>query len=214
MLEPEWRVDHSAHELHYKGRVFPCDRDIEAIEIWEDYALLLSSDTDCLSLWGADGLVRIARVGVYPQAMALRGNQVLVCGGADCRLHQLALPSLQHDFSLLLPGMPERIALGKDAAHVLLFLAEPEPYTQLVSIVPGACTYQLQLRLPGIPGAIAADSTGLWVGVSEQVLHIPENAAAPDITIEGIGLAGHIEIVPGGILVMDALTERSIRIST
>lgn len=214
MPEPDWWIDHDAHELHFKSRTFPCDRDVEAMALWADHALLLSSDTDCLSLWDAEGLVRVARVGVYPQDMAVTGDLVLVCGGADGQLHQLDLPGLQHRFSLPLAGMPERIAWQSGTAHVLALLTEPEIHTRLISVVPDTWQWHDRLRLPGIPGAIAADGGGLWIGVSEQVVHLPDDSSVPDLVIEGIGLAKKIEASEDGVLIMDGLTGRTVQIRT
>lgn len=212
MPAPDWRIDHNAHELHYRDRTFPCDRCVEAMALWQDHALLLSSDTDCLSLWDAEGLVRIARVGVYPQDMALWGDCVLVCGGADCQLHLLSLPDLRLRASILLPGMPERIVFGKCVAHLLILLTEPESRTQVICVDPEHWTYEARLSLPGIPGAIAADDSGLWIGVSEQAMHLPDNSSVPDMVIEGIGLSNRIETAPGGIRITDSLTSRTLHI--
>ena len=214
MPAPDWRIDHDAHELHYRDRTFPCDRCVEAMALWQDHALLLSSDTDCLSLWDAEGLVRIARVGVYPQDMALWDGRVLVCGGADCRLHLLTLPDLAPRASLPLPGMPERIAWGHGNPHILVLVTDLEPCTQVIRVDPERWTYEARLTLPGIPGAIAADDSGLWIGVSEQVIHLPDNSSVPDMVIEGIGLAGRIETVPGGVRITDSLTSRTLHICT
>lgn len=214
MPEPDWWIDHDAHELHFKSRTFPCDRDVEAMALWADHALLLSSDTDCLSLWDPEGLVRVARVGVYPQDMAVTGDLILVCGGADGQLHQLDLPGLQNRFSLPLPGMPERIAWQSGKAHVLALLTEPEIHTRLISVMPDTWQWHDRLRLPGIPGAIAATASGLWIGVSEQVLHLPDDATMPDLVIEGIGLARRIELSADGVLITDGLTGRTVQIRT
>ena len=214
MHDAGWWIDHAAHMLHHGESAFSCSRELEAMAVWEDHALLLSSDTDCLSLWDAHGLVQLARVGVYPQDMALHDDHVYVCGGLDCCLHQLSLPSLQLCASLSMPGMPERIAMHRGKAYTLLLVPEPEPHTQLISVDPGFWTHRCLLQLPGIPGAIAADDAGLWIGVSQQVLHLPESGPGPDMVIDGIGLASYIEITSDGILVTDSLTEHVLRIRT
>lgn len=212
MREALWWVDDARHELHHGGSVFPCDRCIEALALWQGQALLLSSDTDCLSLWDGDGLVRLTRVGVYPQDMAVSGDVAVVCGGADCRLHLLELPGLYARSAFPMPGMPERITLQDGAAHVLTLMSEPEVHTRLirVDLTSGAlCT---RLTLPGIPGAVAADADGLWVGVSGLVLHLPMGAVQPDVTVEGFEMPTRIEVHPEGVVVADALSGRSIRI--
>ena len=165
-------VDERAHVLHFRGQSFPCDRDVEAALAWQDCALLLSSDTDSLSLWDIDGLVRLAKVGVYPQDMALAEDMVAVCGGADGKLYLLHLPGLTEAAEYMLPGMPERLCIADSTAYILTLLTEPEVHTRLLMqpLTGGPC---LALRqLPGIPEAIAADKSGLWIAVSEGVIRL------------------------------------------
>lgn len=205
MLESSWRVDHAAHELHFNGRVFPCDRDIEASACWSGHALLLSSDTDCLSLWDESGLVRTLRVGVYPQDMAVADDHALVCGGCDGHLHIVSLPELQPVASLPLPGMPEKIALVDDRAYVMTLLTEPDVHTALLEVDPVFRQHWEIACFPGIPGALAAGHEGLWVAVSEQLLHFPFGSAAPDIQINGFGLISRISLQPDGLFLWDSL---------
>ena len=210
LQEPDWWVDDRAHMLHHGERTFPCDRNIESLAVWKGCALLLSSDTDCLSLWDMDGPVRTLRIGVYPQDMAIADDLAIVCGGADCRLHLLTLPELRSSGEISLPGMPERIALQGSDAHVLALLTEPEVHTQLIlASLPAGKPHSL-LTLPGIPGAIAADGDGLWLGVSGQVLHLPRGTTQPDMIIEGFEMPVKIDVLPHGVIITDALRERPI----
>ncbi len=203
-------VDNAAHKLHHAGQDFPCDREIEALQVWRGYALLLSSDTDCLSLFDAEGLLRTARVGVYPQDMALQGDTAYICGGADGRIHLLSLPALQETASIPLPGMVERIALRGQTAYILTLLPEEPVCTALLSCPLSAMQHTELMRFPGIPGALAADASGLWVGVSEQVLHLPHGADSPDLMIDGFGLPRRIMPTADGAVVYDELENRYI----
>ena len=172
MMQSDMWVDNEAHQLHLDGHVFPCDRDIEAAMRWHEYALLLSSDTDCLSLWDSDGLVRLAKVGVYPQDMAVQGEFAYVCGGADGKLHLLRLPDLHEAAEYMLPGMPERVCLARDAAYVLTLLPEPEVHTALLSVDLATGKWSETAAFGGIPEAITADKSGLWIAVSEGVVRM------------------------------------------
>lgn len=205
-----FRVDDAAHLLHFGGRAFLCDREIVAAHPWKGHALLLSADTDCLSLWDADGLIRTARVGVYPQDMTVQEDAVWVCGGADGKLHQLALPSLRETAEFALPGMPERLCLRGNDAWVLSLLAEPEVCTTLlrVDLQTGAAHEITQFS--GIPGALTEDTTGLWVGVSELVVHLPWEADKPDVVVEGLGLPEKIAVQEKGVIITDGLEGRQI----
>ncbi len=212
MQERDWRLDNAAHELHYGDRIFPCDRDIESFACWAGHALLLSSDTDCLSLWDAEGLVRTIRVGVYPQDMAIVGNQAVVCGGADGCIHLLELPELQICSSYPLPGMPENIALADDRAYVLTLMTDTEVQTALIEVDLLCGRYRKLAALFGIPGAITLDTAGLWVAVSEMLLHFPHDRAEPDVMIQGFGLIDRITLLPDGLYLSDALEGRAYRL--
>lgn len=207
MAHAVFRVDDAAHLLHFGGRAFPCDREIVAAHPWKEYALLLSADTDCLSLWDADGLIRTARVGIYPQAMAIAADAAWVCGGADGTLHRLSLPSLRETAEFQLPGMPERVCLHGESVWVLSLLPEEPGCTALLQVTPKV---QEITRFAGIPGALAADEKGLWVGVTELVVHLPWGTDVPDMIVEGIGLAERIEVQPKGVLIEDSLESRHV----
>ena len=209
---PTWWVDDAAHTLHRGSRAFPCDRDVVRLALWREYALLLSADTDCLSLWDEEGLVRTARVGVYPQDMALSGDVAYVCGGADCRLHALTLPSLYGCDEVDLPGMPERIAIHQGLVHLLMLQTEPELRTLLAAWRPADGTLHRQMVLPGIPGALTASADGLWIGATGQAAHLPYGAAAPDVLVDGVGLPERIDVFPDGVTITDGLTGRRIRL--
>lgn len=172
MWQSDIRVDNETHLLHFAGHTFPCDRDVEAVQRWKEHALLLSSDTDCLSLWDEDGLVRLARVGVYPQDVAVSGDTAVVCGGADGRLHLLTLPDLFETAEHPLPGMPERICLQEDAAWVLTLMPEPEVHTMLLMVDLSTGHWTELRRFGGVPETITADEGGLWVVVSEGAVRL------------------------------------------
>ena len=203
-------VDNAAHMLHHAGRCFPCDRDVEALALWNGHALLLSSDTDCLSLWDSEGLIRTARVGVYPQDMAVAGSTAYVCGGADGMLHLLDLPELRESSDFLLPGMPERVCIHENKAYILTLLSDDDVQTALLRLdLPLGASHEI-MRFPGLPGTIAADGSGLWTGVSELVLHLPYGAKDADLLIKGFGLPRYIEVQSEGVLVVDELEDRTI----
>ena len=210
MQQAKFRVDNTAHLLYFGRRGFPCDREIVAAHPWKGHALLLSADTDCLSLWDADGLIRTARVGVYPQDMALSADTAWVCGGADGKLHILTLPTLREAIDIVLPGMPERVCLHNDTAWVLSLLAEPEVCTVLFQTNPQKPEVQEITRFAGIPGALEADENGLWVGVSELVVHLPWGTDVPNVIVEGIGLAKKIVVEPNGVMIEDGLDSRRL----
>ena len=213
MQKTDLWVDNRAHLLHLGDQTFSCDRDVEAVLPWHDQALLLSSDTDCLSLWDADGLLRLTRVGVYPQDAAHDGDAVYVCGGADSRLHILSLPGLHELNWVLLPGMTERIALHSGVAYVLTLLTEPTVETALLRVDPASGCWQEIGRYAGLPGALHADDAGLWVAVSGQLQRLSWPSLQPEHVIDGFGLIRWLISQPPGLIAVDPLEERATFIS-
>lgn len=207
-------VDNEAHLLHLGRHAFPCDRDVEALLPWQDKALLLSSDTDCLSLWDSDGLLRLTRVGVYPQDMALSDGKLLICGGADVRLHLLSVPLLHSIREFPLPGMPERISLHNGSAYVLTLLTDPEVQSALLSIDPSSGFSHEINRYPGLPGALLADACGLWVAAGEQLQRLRWADLQPEAIIHGFGLIRRLLPHADGVIAVDPLEERAVFISS
>ena len=104
--------------------------------------------------------------------MALQADSAFVCGGADGKLHQLSLPELIELAEYSLPGMPERLCVTEDAAYILTLLTEPEVHTALLKQpLPGGVWREIR-KLAGIPEAISADLSGLWIAVSEGVIRL------------------------------------------
>lgn len=201
MRHGEVYADNAAHLVHMGGGCFPCDRDVEALAPWNGHVLLLSSDTDCLSLWDAEGTIRTARVGVYPQDAAVSADTAFVCGGADGRVHLLSLPDLTEQAAYLVPGMPERLCVQGDSAYLLTLLPEPEVHTALLRLDVQSGESTELARFAGIPGAIAADDGGLWLGLSGLVLRQPWQGA--EVLFEGFGLPRQIIAEDGRALISD-----------
>lgn len=202
-------VDNVAHRLHHNGSCRPCDRDVEALAVWQKHALLLSSDTDCLSLWDEDGVIRTSRIGVYPQDMAIADDTAYVCGGADGRLHLTSLPDLTVLRSISLPGMPERITLDDQTAYVLTLLTDPEVQTALLSVDLVRDAYQEIRRFSGLPGAIHADESGLWVASGNHLMHLIRNHMQADCIITGFGLIRRLLPLGSGVVAIDQLEEQA-----
>lgn len=194
-------ADNAAHLVHMGGGCFPCDRDVESLTRWKGHMLLLSSDTDCLSLWDAEGPLRTARVGVYPQDAAVAADTAFVCGGVDGRVHLLSLPDLMELAAYPVPGMPERICVQDDMVYLLTLLPEPEVHTALLRLDVQSGAQEELARFAGIPGAIAADDGGLWLGLSGLVLRQPWQGET--LTFEGFGLPRQIIAEEGRALIAD-----------
>lgn len=198
-------VDNAAHLLLHAGRLHVCDRDVEALQSWNRHALLLSSDTDCLSLWDDDGLVRTARVGVYPQDLHIQRDIAAIAGGADGYVHLLTLPELQPLADYPLPGMPERIQLLGDDAYLLTLLPEQGVQTALLRLHLPTGQHEELARFAGLPGAVCASPKGLWVAASELLAFLPNGASQPSLLIEGFGLIRHLDARGSAVLATDPL---------
>ncbi|MBQ8556512.1 MAG: hypothetical protein IJ438_11655 [Clostridia bacterium] len=198
-------VDDAAHQLWLGGHVIPCPRDVAALRLWRGHALLLSGDTDCLTLYGLTGETLITtRVGIYPQDLCLSGSTAAVCGGADGCVHLLSLPELHLLQTYPLFGMTQRIAATDAALHVLCLTEEAGMQCELVRIDLATGRHMVIARWPGLPGAIAAGEDGaLWIAASERLCVLPAGHAEPSDVYEGFGLIRHISLRGSDALVTD-----------
>lgn len=201
-------ADNAAGLLWHSGRLLPCPRGVEALSLWHGHALLLSSDTDCLTLYDPAGEPLItARVGVYPQALCLHRDTAYVCGGSDGCIHALSMPELYQLDSWSLPGMTQRIAATDAALHVLCLTEDAGLQCLLVRLDRHSGRWEITQRWPGLPGAIAAGADGtLWAAASEQLYRLSPDAAVTDV-YEGFGLIRHIDVHHNMALVTDPLEE-------
>lgn len=199
-------LDDGAHQLWHGGRVLPCDREVAALSLWQGHALVLSGDTDCLSLADGDGWLRTARVGVYPQDMAVLDDAAWVCGGADGQVHRLTLPVLQGGDAFPAPGMAERIACWDDQLWLLCLQAEEDAVqTLLVQLDSRTGQARTIARLPGLPGAIAANAQGVWAAAGERLYHFAPWQETADAVIDGFSLIRHMDLQGDTVLVTDPL---------
>lgn len=198
-------VDNAAHQL-WHGQTLPCPRDVEALALWQEHALILSSDTDSLSIADRDGWLVTARVGFCPQGMCLMEDSVLVCGGADGLVHRLSLPDLYLLQSYPVPGMPQRIDASGDTAHVLSAAGDEDMRTLLGRLDLQNGTYTEVARLPGIPGAVRGDGDGgLWAAATGRLYHLPAASTQPDTAFRGFGLIRHIDVQGNAALLTDPI---------
>lgn len=206
-------ADNTAHLL-YHGKLLACPRDVEALTLWREYALLLSSDTDTLSIADRDGWLITTRVGMYPQDMRLLEDSVIVCGGADGLVHHLSLPDLYPLQSTPVPGIVQRIDANGSTAFVLSTLDDEMLYTQLGQINLADGSYAEITHLPGIPGAVHGDGAGgIWAAATERLYHFPASSTQADAVFRGFGLIRHIDVREGAALVSDPITERCVLVT-
>lgn len=201
-------VDNANRLMWLNGQLFPCDPGVEALCLWQSYALALSGDTDCLLLLDAASGLRLVstRAGVYPQdARVLPGlGMVAVCGGAEGTIRLLSLPELHTLRVIPVPGSAQRLDTVGGVLHVLCATEDAGLKCLLCRVLlqSGAC--QPVAVLPGLPGAIRADrSGGLWVGASEYLYHLPFNCDTPDHVYGGFGLIRHLDCWGQWVLATD-----------
>ncbi len=207
-------IDDDAHLLWLDGLLLPCDRDVEALKLWHGHALVLSSNTDCLSVADRDGWLVTARVGMYPQDMCILGSDVLACGGADGLVHRLTLPELLPVGAYAVPGMAQRICTHGGLAHVLCTIENDGLCTRYcrITLKNGRC--EPCATFPGLPGAVGTDgSEGLWIAVSDALHHLPTASEEPDLLLDGFGLIRHIDTQDGVTLVTDPVTDTCMLIT-
>lgn len=199
-------VDNRAHLLWHADTLIPCPHDVEALQLWQNYALVLSSNTDCLSIASADGWLFTARAGMYPQDMCLSGDDALVCGGADGLIHRLALPELLPVRTYAVPGMPQRIHAAGGTACILCTMGDEALFTRLCRLSLATGSVLPLADLPGIPGAVTPDGEGgIWAATSEGLYHLADANPRTASPLCGFGLIRQLHLIPEGLLITDPL---------
>lgn len=189
--------------------LFPVAGGVEALLLWQGRLLVLSGDADSLTLFSPAGTpLFLAPVGVFPQDMALLpGGFVAVCGGAEGTVLLLRLPELTVDKRIRVPGSAQRIAWQGGLLYVLCAVEEDGLRCLLGRINPRTGRYDALTVLPGLPGAIHADSAGrLWVAASETLSCFRPGDRSPRQTIGGFGLIRHIASWERHLLLSDPVT--------
>ena len=165
-------LDNAAHAVWDGAKIIPVDSGVEAMLLWREMLLVLSGDTDCLTMFSlATGEMLLTMpAGVYPQDMCLLpgGRSLAVCGGADGRVRIVRLPDLWAEREILLPGSVQRAACLGGVLYTLCALEDEGLGCQLCRI--SGRDWCTMARWPGLPGAIYGDGNGrLWVAASEAL---------------------------------------------
>lgn len=203
-------MDNTVHAVWTGRRILHVDSGVEAMLLWGDGLLILSGDTDCLTLFSmATGQPQLTiPAGVYPQDMCLLpgGRSLAVCGGADGMLRVIRLPELWEEQAIRLPGSVQRAACMGGVLYALCAVEDDGLCCQLCRIHGHA--WSIMARWPGLPGAIHGDQAGrLWIAASEALgcFHRGEYRPVPG----EFGLIRHMDSRQGMLLasdpVMDAL---------
>lgn len=204
-------LDNAAHLLWLNRQTLPAPSGVEALCLLAHGCLLLCGDADCLALISrATGqLLVTSPAGVYPQDLCrLPDGLLAVCGGADGTVRLYSAADLRLLRVIRVPGNAQRITACRSGLHVLCLVEDDGLCCLLCRIPPRSSRYEPLARLPGLPGAIRADSFGgLWVAASEQLHHFPPRAGTPDRTFSGFGLIRHIDTIGDAALVCDPIMD-------
>lgn len=200
-------VDESRHLLWTGDAVTPVDSGLEALMLWQNRALTLSGDTDCLTLLdlSTGQPLLLTPAGMYPQDLCfVGGNLVAVCGGADgmVRLFRLSDLKTVHEFHL--PGATQRVAYSGSDLTVLCLMGDDGMQCLMCRIpLPGGIPQHI-CTMPGLPGALCPDGRGgVWMAVSERLAHFAHGEAAPDVLLSDFGLIRHMSRLGSSVLTSD-----------
>lgn len=197
-----------AQHLLWNGRaVWPIDSGVEALAWWRGRALVLSGDTDSLTLLDPDtGQPQmLTPAGMYPQDLCfVSGDLAAVCGGADGLLRLIRMSDLRTVREIPLPGIPQRVAFASGVLTVLCLTGDAALNTLMVRVPLGGGPAQRVCVMPGLPGALCPDGRGgIWMAVTERVAHFPPQSCAPDLCLSDFGLVRHMERLGDRVLTSD-----------
>lgn len=206
-------ADDISHQLWLGEHVWPIETGLEALALWHGRCLMLSGDTDCLTLLDADTgqPIIVTPVGVYPQDLCLLEERGLlaVAGGSDGTLRLLSLDELHEVHTATLPGAVQRVAAEHAGGLLVLCLTEDDGLQCLLCRLQlFSLQYEVIARLPGLPGAVQTDGRGgIWAAASEYLYHFAPREKTADIVLPHVGLIRSILPGAGGWLVTDPVME-------
>lgn len=200
-------LDDRDHLMWNGERLFAVPAGVEAIACWQENCLVLSGDTDCITLLEADTGMPLVLVpaGVYPQELCLLPGRdaVAVCGGVDGSVRLLSLPELRPQGVFHVPGNAQRVACQGGWLCVLCAV-EDDGLCCLAGRIPlYGGRYDPLLTMRGLPGAVRGDGRGgWWIAASECLCHLDAKGQV-DRRLLGQGLIRHMDAAGQRLLVSD-----------
>lgn len=167
-------IDNTQQLLWLGDQLFPVDPGVEKLLMWRDHPLVLSGETNALTLLDpATGTpLFLAPAGIYPQDMCfLSERTIAVGGGEDAMVHILRLPELSCEKSLVMSGAVQRIVCHNQWLYVLCEVIG-ELRCLLYRVHPASMRYELLLELPGPSGALHYGHQGIWVAAGEYLCQL------------------------------------------
>ena len=187
-------IDVSERLLWMNELLVPVDSGAECLLLWHGRPLVLSGDTDCLTMLDpcTGSPMFLTPAGVYPQDMCLLpGDRLAVCGGGSGTVLSLQLPELTLLQTFSLPGCVQRAAWHNGRLYALCTVENDALCTLLCRIHPSSGRYEALCTLPGLPGALHADRL-LWIAAGDSVYQLRRADARPVRLCGGLGLVRHI----------------------
>lgn len=199
-------LDNTEHLLWFNDQLLSVASGMECLLMWRGFPLLLSGDTDCVTLLDASAgdPLFLAPAGVYPQDMCLLPDDaVAVCGGGAGAILLMHLPELQLIRRIQVPGSAQRIILAGKWLYVLCTIEDNGLQSLLCRVDPRSCRYEPLYTLFGLPGALHINDRGLWVSASENLYRFRPGEHRPMQVFPGFGLIRHIASRNNQLLLSD-----------
>ena len=205
-------ADPVSRQLYRQGRIRALPTGVVALRCWRERLLMLSSETNCLTLCDAHDNPQVTSpAGIRPCDCCISGAFAVVCGGEDGCLHLFSLPELREVAAYPVPGCPMRVIAADGVLTCLSLMSPDPPQSLLFRFCPATEDFAPVALLPGLCGAIAATPTGsLWVGVGEQLLHFPLASVVPDVRLGGFGLITSLSCQDLQLLIGDSWAGRCL----
>lgn len=209
-------ADSFSRQLYRQGRIRALPPGVVAIRSWRNQLLLLSSETNCLTLCDAHDNPQVTSpAGIRPSDCCVCGSFAVVCGGDDGCLHIFSLPDLREISAFPVPGCPMRVIASDGVLTGLSLLSPDPPQSLLFRFCPANADFAPVALLPGLCGALAMAADGsLWVAVGEQLLHFPLATVVPDVRLGGFGLITSLSCRQSQLLMSDSWAGRCLLMST
>lgn len=169
-------VDNAARQCSFAGRVFPCAPEITDALCWQGQPLLLSGESDSVTLHSREGTPLLtAPAGFAPRALCLlpHGALLAVAGGLSGEVLMLRLPALTLAQTLAAPGAPLCLAVSGRWLFAACAVGDAVMHCLLCRYSLATGRLETGPLFPGLPGALTAAPWGeIYLGCTEGLYRL------------------------------------------
>ena len=209
-------VDNAQRLCAWGTRTFPCAPDVTDAACWRGCPLLLSGESDSITLHAPDGMpLWTAPAGFAPRQLCLLpgGRCAAVACGLAGEVRLLRLPALTLLHACPVPGAACCLCWHQGALYAACVAGEGE-IRGLLCRVPFHAPAEVLAAVPGLPGALLSLPSGaLLLGATERIYRFEGQPLRLTTVQAGFGLPRRMLVIQERLLVADPVQEALFTLS-